>query len=122
MRHLVADALDPVEHPLEEAVLAASAGAGGRLAHASSSRAGERRGVPAEELGLGEHGLLELVEQHALVRRVDVGVPVRRPEQEHLGLGHGLLQRVHERDRAAGEANVTVSPPHALASASRAAS
>ena len=60
------------------------------------------RRVAAEELGLGDHRLLELVEQHALVRRVDVGEPVGRAEQQHLGLGRRLLQRADERDRAAG--------------------
>ena len=81
-------------------MLRRSAAAAGALAHAPLP-CRRRRGVAAEELRLGEHRLLELVEQHALVRRVDVGEAVRRPEQQHLGVGHRLLQRVHERDRAA---------------------
>ena len=48
------------------------------------------------------HRPLELVDQHALVRRVDVREAVRRAEQQDLGVGHRLLQRADERDRAAG--------------------
>ncbi len=75
-----------------------------RLAHASRPpfAVGECGGEAPEEFGLDDDCLLELVDQHALVRPVDVGVPVGRSEQEELGLGHRLLQRVDERDRATG--------------------
>ena len=58
------------------------------------------RGEEPEELRLGDHRLLELVEQHPLVGGVDVAVAVGGSEEHDLGVGHGLLQRGDERDRA----------------------
>ena len=86
MGHLVADALDPVEHALEEGVLGRLDGARRPFAHAASLA----RGVAAEELGLGDDRLLELVDQDALVRRVDVGEAVGGAEQQDLGVGRRL--------------------------------
>ena len=68
----------------------------GAIGHLSSSAR-----VLAEERGLGRGRLLELVEQHALVGRVDVRVAVGRADQQDLGLGRRGLQRADERDRAA---------------------
>src|SRR5262245_38789229 len=60
------------------------------------------RSVEAEELRLREDCLLVLVDEDALVRRVDVREPVGGPEQQHLGRGDSLLEGVYERDRSAG--------------------
>jgi len=38
----------------------------------------ESLGVFAEELGLGDYGFAKFVDQHALVRRVDIAEAVRR--------------------------------------------
>src|SRR5262249_35594899 len=58
--------------------------------------------VLAGELGLRDAGPLELLDPDTLVRRVDVGETVRGAEKDDLGVGHRLVQRAHERDRAAG--------------------
>src|SRR6476661_6986474 len=57
--------------------------------------------VLAEERGLGDGRLLQLVEQHALVGGVDVRVAVRGAHEQYLGLRRGRLQRTDERDRSA---------------------
>src|SRR5262245_53009715 len=54
-----------------------------------------------EELCLREHGVPELLDQHALIRRVDIAEPVGRAKEQDLSFGNGGVQRVDERDRAA---------------------
>ena len=69
-----------------------SAGAGGgqALAHDAVSSSRPSLGEAAEELRLRDDRLLELVDQHALVRRVDVREAVGRAEQQDLGVRHRL--------------------------------
>src|SRR5690242_18094717 len=57
--------------------------------------------VLAEERRLGGDRLLELVEQHALVRAVDVRVAVGGPDEQRLGVRQRAGERAHDRDRAA---------------------
>jgi len=78
----------------------AGAGSGALVTVSPSSREG--LGEPAEELGLDGHRLLELVQQHALVRRVDVREPVGRPQEQDLRVRGRFLERADERDGATG--------------------
>src|SRR4051812_43632994 len=54
----------------------------------------------AEEGRLEGDGVLELLEQHALVRGVDVGVAVGGADEQALRAGRGRGERVDQRDRA----------------------
>ena len=99
VRHLVPAALDRAQDALHHRCLAGHRFGCGR--HDLSLRV-EGRCVASEELGLGEDRLLELVDDHALVRGVDVREAVRRAEHEDLGVRRCLAQGAHERDRAAG--------------------
>ena len=83
-----------------------------RIARKSSAGRAQPGRKP-EELGFGDDRLLELVEQHALVGRVDVAVAVGRAEQQ-IGFRHRLLQARDERDRAAGRGVITGSLPQAV--------
>src|SRR5262245_58859238 len=53
-----------------------------------------------EELCLREHRVPELLDQHALIRRVDIAEPVGRAKEQDLSFGDRGVQRVDERDRA----------------------
>src|SRR5262245_2324070 len=54
-----------------------------------------------EELCLREHRVPELLDQHALIGRVDIAEPVGRAKEQDLSFGDRGVQRVDERDRAA---------------------
>src|SRR5262245_61155815 len=58
------------------------------------------RAVLAEELRFCEDRVPEFLEEHTLVRRVNIAESVRGTEKHDLGVGYRRVERVHERNRS----------------------